>query len=111
MTEQRQRGLSDDLANAERKKTLRVGQGEPTWLKGRLVENQRFTPNQERQIAHKLGKQPRGFIVVGARFVDNNALPGNNAYSLFMRRWDGQIANMIVTSDGSQDLIYDIWFW
>ena len=88
--------------------------GAAPWLDGLLVENFRIEPQVDTPVVHRLGRKPRGFLVVSTRLVNTTARPSLGA-DLSMRSCDQARATFwLATSNvpaNAVPRIYSLWFW
>lgn len=110
---QRARGVSEELGRVQRNISNSQELGAPPWQRGRLVENVRFEANVERAVSHKLGRKPRGFIVVNVRAYGSGSsdAPSANAAELAETEFTPNQAKMMMITSGSSPRVYSIWFW
>ena len=83
--------------------------GNPPWMRGRLLENVRCEPNVETTVLHRLGRKPRGFMIVGARTDGLNI--GTAAADLVSTELTTGEAKLRLVTSGSSPRIYALWFW
>lgn len=115
MTDTKPRGVNDEIGSAVRR-VFGSGRtrGQPAWLDGILVENLRMEVAADTQVTHRLGRKPRGFLVVSVRMVDTSDNP-IGPVDMMMRKCDTARATMWLcgsTSPGAtKPRIYSLWFW
>lgn len=115
MTDPKPRGVSEEIDGAVRR-LFGSGRrrGQPAWLDGILVENLRMEVAADTAVVHKLGRKPRGFLVVSIRMVNTDDNP-IGPVDLMMRKCDTARATMWLcgstTPGATLPRIYSLWFW
>lgn len=115
MTDTKPRGVNDELGGAVRR-LFGSGRtrGQAAFLDGTLVENLRMEVATDTAVTHRLGRKPRGFLIVSIRMVDTSDNP-IAPVDLMMRKCDTARATMWLagsTAPGvSKPRIYSLWFW
>lgn len=106
---QKPRGLEPAVAQAIRRVGQALNRDSAPWAKGRLAENVRFEPNVETAVTHKLGRKPRGFIIVSARTAGPNI--GTSAADLVATELGASQAKFLLVTSGTSPRILSLWFW
>lgn len=104
----RLRGASEELTRVQKRVADALAKG-PPWMNGRLVENVRCEPNVETRVTHRLGRKPRGFMIVCARADGFNI--GTASADLVATEFNAGQAKLTLVTTGTSPRILSLWFW
>lgn len=102
------RGAGEALDRVQKRVAESLSKG-PPWMNGRLVENVRCEPNVETRVTHRLGRKPRGFMIVCVRADGFNL--GTASADLVATELNSGQAKLTLVTAGTSPRIISLWFW